>query len=106
MFEDECQKYIIKHLICQEKCVASISRNEFDCLCQIFFILNDRYRRLSRNKNDVAKSILITSNFCMVQSIWQCVYANDERVSDDATRILISTCNEDNWDSHLQSVCF
>ena len=50
MFEDECQKYIIKHLICQEKCVASISRNEFDCLCQIFFILNDRYRRLSRNK--------------------------------------------------------
>ena len=43
----------------------------------------------------------------MVQSIWQCaVYANDERVSDDATRILISTCNEDNWDSHLQSVCF
>ena len=107
LLEDESQIYIIENVICQVERVELASRNEFDCLCQLFFLLNERFRNISKNSKDKTKCTVLTSNLYKIQSIWNCaIYAKDDKVGSDAIELLISLCDEETWDSHLQSVCF
>jgi ubiquitin C-terminal hydrolase len=107
MLQDESQIYIIENIICQRDRVAWTSRNEFDCFCQLFFLLNERFRNITRAGRDQSKNIVLTSVLYTIDSIWDCaIYAKDDMVGNDAIKILISLCDEDCWDSHLQTTCF